>query len=563
MKFLSTLSKMINTGQSRTVVLTGNIYDLFFDGAKWVPLTDLLQTKTAVTRTDRQKGITQIIWRVNRAVEVIGDANLEDLSRCWARYHNDTQPLSTRLAQTLDNRLDTSIYTFELLRQLTECSRKGGLSNNLVIVIEAADMLLPEAPVAHMMLPDRKRVSVAHDWFGSPEFVTGHDTVILLAESRSGLHSRVSKLPQVMGVEIGLPDTEQRLKFITGYKDAVKLPDFDAQFVADNTSGLSIHAVNQLLRSGDFSPENMTGKVEAYLEAQLGEGVVEFKRPTHTLDDVIGFSRIKAFFNDELIPGFLETDPKKCIGGALFGGPIGGGKTFLGEAIATAVKCPVILLKNIRSKWYGETDAIFERLRRILETFHKILIFVDEADTIFGQVSSEQDVERRLTGSIQTMMSDPALKGRVFWLLMTARVHRLSPDIRRPGRMDLIIPILDPEGDDQMAFVKWAVGDADFAPIDMAKLRHMTAMWSSAQFALLRSRVKLKQAATFAAVEEIVNDMVEPDISDTRRYQTLQSLVNCTRRSLLVDKAVSREGFAQQRKDWQEAIAQLEGKGIR
>ena len=65
-----------------------------------------------------------------------------------------------------------------------------------------------------------------------------------------------------------------------------------------------------------------------------------------------------------------------------------------------------------------------------------------------GVGAGTHDTERRLTGKIQAMMSDPKLRGRVVWLLMTARIHMLSPDIRRPGRVgDLIIPILDPAED--------------------------------------------------------------------------------------------------------------------
>ena len=42
------------------------------------------------------------------------------------------------------------------------------------------------------------------------------------------------------------------------------------------------------------------------------------------------------------------------------------------------------------------------------------------------------------------------------WLLMTARIHALSPDIRRPGRVgDLIVPVLDPTGEDRLAFIEW------------------------------------------------------------------------------------------------------------
>jgi hypothetical protein len=555
MKFLTQLKAIINTGQSRSVILTGNIYDLFFDGAQWVPLMQLLQNKCKLDRQDGQKGITQICWQVNRPVEVADEKQLDELGRCWVQFHKDTKALTARLGETLDN----SVYALELLRQITECARRGNCKNNLLIMIEAADMLLPDAPVSHMMVHDRKRVGIVQDWFGDPSFVSGHDTVILLAESRSAIHQRIDRLPQVLSIEVPLPDMDQRAKFIECYKatteDGSKI---DVQWIAENTSGLSLHAVNQLLRSGDYSPGNLTTKVEEYMEGQLGEGVVEFKRPTHTLQDVIGFRRVKAFIEEELLPGFKDGS----IGGALVGGPIGGGKTFICEAAAAESGCPVILLKNIRSKWYGETDQIFERLRRLLETFHKIMIFVDEADAMFGDISSDQETERRLTGKIQAMMSDPALKGRVIWFLMTARVHRLSPDIRRPGRMDLIVPILDPEGEDLEDFAKWAFGDL-LVNDKSRSLQSWMAGSSSARFAQIRSRIKAKGCQSVEEARAIIYDMIEPDIGDTRRYQTLQAKINCTRRSLLVPTDVKPEDFNKLRGEWKADIEALERKGVK
>ena len=242
--------------------------------------------------------------------------------------------------------------------------------------------------------------------------------------------------------------------------------------------------------------------------SQLGEGVVEFKRPTHTLDDVIGFRTIKAFIIKELIPGFKNGD----ISGALAAGPIGGGKTHISEAIASMLGIPVLLLKNIRSKWYGETDEIFEKLRRLVESFTQIMIFVDEADTMFGGVDSEQDVERRLTGKIQAMMSDPALRGKVIWFLMTARPHKLSPDIRRPGRMDLIIPILDPSGQDQEDFIKWVFAKfPDITKNEMAELCRKYANKSSAVYGTMRKLVN--KSSTLEEAIVAIDDVVDADIS--------------------------------------------------
>ena len=161
---------------------------------------------------------------------------------------------------------------------------------------------------------------------------------------------------------------------------------------------------------------------------------------------------------EEILPRFQSSGPD-ALPGAAVSGPIGSGKTFIFEALAAELDMVVLTLKNIRSKWYGQTDVIFERLRRVLNALDKAMIFMDEADTQMGSVGPEtHDTERRLTGKIQAMMSDPAMRGRIVWLLMTARIHLLSPDLRRPGRVgDLIIPVLDPQGEDRMEFINWMI----------------------------------------------------------------------------------------------------------
>jgi hypothetical protein len=346
----------------------------------------------------------------------------------------------------------------------------------------------------------------------------------------------------------------------------------DEDELARFTAGLSIHALMQLLKGAQHERRPLTrahvvGKVEEYIQGQLGEDIVEFKKPEHTLDDVVGFSALKRFLCDELIPRFRSSG-KDGLSGAAVAGPIGGGKTYIFEAVAAELDMVVLVLKNIRSQWFGQTDVIFERLRRVLDALSKVLIFVDEADTQFGAIGPHaHETERRLTGKIQAMMSDPRLRGRVVWLLMTARIHLLSPDIRRPGRVgDLIIPVLDPEGADRTAFLNWLVEGSFDGALDAqrhASLDAATAGYSAAAFASLRGELRAKAATqggalSFDAVLEIIHDHLPPAIQDTRRYQTLQALLNCTRRSLLPNPKVDED----QRQAWGEELRKLELKGV-
>jgi SpoVK/Ycf46/Vps4 family AAA+-type ATPase len=173
------------------------------------------------------------------------------------------------------------------------------------------------------------------------------------------------------------------------------------------------------------------------------------------------------------------------------------------------------------------------------------------------------ETERRLTGKIQGMMSDPKLRGKVIWLLMTARIHLLSPDIRRPGRVgDLIIPILDPTGEDRREFIRWTLKPTNMtsdALVDWLDKEGLAEDYSSAGYAALRSQFKAIPPTSEEELKSIVRDFLQPAIKQTRRYQTLQALINCTRRSLLPDPNVSDE----QRAQWEEEIRQLEFQGIR
>jgi hypothetical protein len=344
------------------------------------------------------------------------------------------------------------------------------------------------------------------------------------------------------------------------------------------TAGLSLHAYRQILTDPSITIQDVVGKVEEYITSLVGEDVVEFKRPTHTLDDCVGYPDLKQFLKDKFIPS-IQGPPDKSIAGALIVGPIGGGKTYQMEAVASMLGFPVMVLKNFRSQWFGETDMRVERIKRAIHAIikdsggdegNKILIFVDEADTAFGGISKEtHETERRATGKIQAMMSDSELRGRAIWLLMTARPHLLSPDIRRPGRAgELIIPIFDPADhgmQSQMEFINWVLGDIkippDHLPASPAGIATKTSLYSAAEFQSLKTRIKSEGCTTFKEVMDIIDDTLSSDIADTRRYQKLQAVVNCTRQSLL--PAVF-NGYASgdNRKHCQDEIRMLEARGI-
>ena len=609
--FLSRVGRLINSGQSRCVLLTGNLYDLFYledaqvkgslpegkagDG-DYVPLIEFLVAKWSVP------GVIIAVYELNGPVRFTRAGDREKLRDAWLKWRTglDADQLAvkrmlssrkleaqeTATAEGFEAHFQDSIgnptLALEFMRQLCLCSRSelGGrpvLEERLLFIIEGADLILPEGEITSLSDTDRHRVSICHDWFSDPGFMNGDDSVILLSESRSLMNHRVARLPQILETPIPAPDAGARAHFISwfssrpAYRSRVKLWSTERE-LASLAAGLTIHAIMQMLKGAVHEErmlrqEDVVAKVEEYIQGQLGEDVVEFKKPEHTLDDVIGYDRLKAFLRNELIPRFGSTGDDALPGAAVCG-PIGGGKTYIFEAVAAELDMVVLVLKSIRSQWFGQTDVIFERLRRVLEALAKVIIFVDEADTQFGGVGPEtHETERRLTGKIQAMMSDPRLRGRVVWLLMTARIHLLSPDIRRPGRTgDLIVPILDPEGEERKPFLGWVVEPVlkrALSAEESARLDALTKDYAASSFAALRSELKAKATRLggplpFDAIVETVNDLLPPAITETRRYQTLQALVNCTRKSLLPNPNVTQK----ERQAWDDEIRQLELKGI-
>ena len=601
--FLKEAGRVVNSGQSRTLALTGNIHDLFGVGDEdredYVPLVDYLAAHWNLS------GIVLAVYELNGPIRFNSPEDQKKMRDAWLQWRSgyDGQKLTirqltawgqtakelNRIVDTYDDSLRQALnnptLALELMRQMCLCSRSriGGrplLAERLIILVEGADMILPEAPITSLNDVDRQRIGICHDWFSDPGFVNGEDTVLLLAESRSQLHHRISNLPQLLEVEIPAPDLESRKHFISWFNRTQtgdrKIRLWSSQHaLAAFTAGLSLHALMQLLKGALHENKTLTqelviDKVKEYIQSQLGEDVVEFKKPQHALKNIVGFSGLKSFLRTELIPR-LNAEGEEALSGAAIAGPIGSGKTYIFEAVATELNTIVLVIKNIRSQWFGQTDVLFERLRRVLIALSKALIFMDEADTQLGGVGADaHPTERRLTGRIQAMMSDPILRGRIAWLLLTARIHLLSPDLRRPGRAgDLIIPVLDPEGEDIDEFLHWVVApvrEKKLAAKQLEALKKATANRSAAGYASLRSELKAKAKAKggegrldFPEILAIIADHVPPAIAKTRRYQTLQALINCTRRSLLPPAVRNNDEIREQ---WEQELRRLESQGI-
>jgi hypothetical protein len=575
-------ARMFMSGQAQTVILHGNVGDQFYINAElagesehphgdYVNMLDYLRRQWSGS-----KSTILLVYEINGAIQFVRPGDEEIIKQAWIKHRTkqiyehaievEDEEKAGKAGETAKSDYHSLMYkavgnpavALRLLETFCKISRGSSEEDplhgkDLLILLEDADMIIPEGEITRLSDADRHRTVTCREWFTDPGFMRGKDAVVMLTESASQINSRVSKLPQILRVPVHAPDEEERAHYITWFNrcqpDDRKIKLWGSQRdMAAYSAGLSLHALRQMLVGATYenrklSKDNVTDYVEIYILSQLGEGTVEFHRPHHTLDDLVGNSAVIRFLREVVIRRMLSTG-KSALSGVAVSGPIGAGKTFIFEGLAAELGMPVLILKNLRSKWFGGTDVIMERLERVLYSLSKVAIFVDEADTVFGGVG--QDVhatERRLTGKIQSWMSDPRLKGKVIWILMTARVQNLSADIRRPGRVgNLIIPILDPVGADRNAFIDWSLEGhcklSELTHTEQAIIHGATKGFSAAQFAALREELAaqaelLERELTHQDIVDVLEDQLSADIQTERRIQELYALVNCTRKSLL------------------------------
>ena len=126
--------------------------------------------------------------------------------------------------------------------------------------------------------------------------------------------------------------------------------------------------------------------------------------------------------------------------------------------------------------------------------------------------------------------------------------------------------MLDPDGSDRDEFVVWMVSpamDSTLTDSQLEQLRSATAEYPAAAFSSVRSELLAKKLMKTAPLEfdevlALTDDHLSPAIMETRRFQTLQALVNCTRRSLLPHPDITEE----ERAGWQSELDELARRGI-
>lgn len=422
-----------------------------------------------------------------------------------------------------------SVVTLKRLRTfLSACARSGF---PVVLFILNAEMLFPvsNGPLSDT---DRQRVLQLEGILGDPEFCRSECIVGIVSNFESSINPRLIGRHSLCKVQVERPDANDRLAILQKMRPGMT----DVNKITDATAGMTSAAIRNIcLENSEITIQAVIDRLSELLQAELGDKI-SIVSPSHTMADVVGNTELKKVL-DRIGKYIAHDDPRISPTGMLVSGPNGVGKTFIFEAWAGQLGMTVLSLKNIRSMYFGQTDILFETLKSVLQQMSNVMIVVDEADVVFSKPGKDtHETEARLFGNVIKMMGDTKNRGRIIWLMMTARPERLAPDLIRPGRCGLHIPVFDPEGEDRTSYIKTFFSGM----LDEAAIAHMSAITSElspSDFNELRVLMKGEKAISpgCSAVDllEVAKSYRPADIATERRHQIESAKRFCSFSSLL------------------------------
>jgi AAA+ superfamily predicted ATPase len=444
------LAELYFSGTTAAFVLHGNTYDLFRlgdgDDLRYGVLAEFLAEQlfgrwSLVLHYDLGRGLRAFAGRDEQRLKdmvALVNRKLGDLS---ARPKDPANAFAV-----LDRLVRTNIMAAEADRL------------SVAVVIDQASYVFPAGDPGRLNMQSSSDLVTMLNWAMSPHVKRLNMAFVLVDEKLADLSDRLAGNPHVATIEVPLPSEEERKAFVeasTRTAPIAGFSDYDAAALAKLTAGISLTDLNVLIQSAQESAKRLDAAVFQSLKKRLLErqcrGLLEFVDPKWTLDTVVGHDAAKARLREDaalLKRGAFDTLPM----GYLLCGPVGTGKSFLAQCVAGEIGIPCVVLKNFRSKYVGETEGNLERVLSVLRAMGPVVVVVDEADAALG--SREQDgdsgTSSRVFAMIAAQMGDTRYRGRIMWMLLTARPDLLPIDLKRQGRAEVHIPLFYPTDEDEI-----------------------------------------------------------------------------------------------------------------
>ncbi len=429
--WVADLSVALESGACRQFVLFGNVHDQLAIDGRFVGVDRFIQ--------DEMLSATDVIF----SYDLGNGLTVERGEKCLAQW-------VPSVMRTLPQQpLEAVRFVSRYLRYLGNLAavRRGDIPS-VAILIRGVDQLLP---VDGTGFEHSSLVYLVREWGLAMPFSQLPFVSLLIADNLTDLAPLIVFSPQVKVVRIPLPSADElqaALLLLQQEHPRTIATGTDLPALAAAVSGVSVNTLQQMTKLRAHSRQSLHSDDFATLKKEMVErdapGLIEFLESNRTLEDYHGQEGLKQWLRQDIALWRLN-DLKALPMGYLLSGPIGTGKTFLVECLAGEVGVPILKLKNFRDKWIGSSEANLEKVFRLIRALGRCIVFIDEADQTLGRRDSglgDSGLSGRLYSMVAQEMSDTANRGKVMWVFASSRPDLIEADLKRPGRIDVKIPIL-------------------------------------------------------------------------------------------------------------------------
>jgi hypothetical protein len=402
-------------------------------------------------------------------------------------------------------------------RYLANFARLGKPAQQVACYVRACHLIAPALPGA-LNYDVNALALLLRDW-AADELLGQHSLVTcLLTDNLNDLHPLITRNPRTGTIQIP-PPTASEIRAVLALSEAdypKALAEFKGKLsiLADQLVGASINSIEELLKLRQYAGEGIqVGDLIAVKKSLVEkdcDNLIEFIESNRTLDDLHGQRGLKDWLRQD-VALWRESRLQALPMGYLICGPVGAGKTFLVECLAGDAGIPVVNIKNFRNKWVGSTEGNLERIFRLLHALGRCFVFVDEADQTLGRRDSgagDSGLSGRIYSMIAREMSIGENRGKIIWVLASSRPDLIEADLKRPGRIDVKIPIFPAATRTEGFELLCAFCKRSEAPLD---------------------------ENDFASIEKLVPEWLTPGAAETLAVKTL--------RTVLTEKVTSGEAL--------------------
>ncbi|NJK90844.1 MAG: ATP-binding protein [Blastochloris sp.] len=430
-------------------------------------------------------------------------------------------------------------------RYCANLARLGQKHHQVACLIPAVHLLAPAVP-GSLNYDLNALALLMREWATDPLLTSHSLATFLLTDTLNDLHPLLVHNPRATLCKVPLPEEAQLVEafrvFFKMYPQALQQFQDELEPLARQMKGASLGALETMLRRKDYLKEalqagDVAGLKKAMVERDSND-LIEFIESKKTLDDLHGQEVLKTLLRQDF-QLWKENDLQAMPMGYLICGPVGTGKTYMVECLAGEAGVPVLKIKNFRDKWVGTSESNLEKIFGLLQALGRCFVFIDEADQALGRRDSGAN-DSGLSGRIYSMfakeMSNSANRGKIVWVLASSRPDLIEVDLKRPGRLDVKIPIFPASTPEEAFGLLRALckrRSVVLVPEDFETLKPLLPQWltpgaAEALAVKIYRNVKVNKSSPLVAAQLCLKDYQHPVPMEVLRAQILLAVKEST-----------------------------------